>query len=88
MSPTLAALSPKSRPTRDPVATLAEVAAGLRVRRTPRPDRAISALDALVTLGRSSSPKLLERRVARELAALVGGWVGFELTFAAKVRLS
>ncbi len=71
----LATLDPKARTTRDPVTSLAEVAAGLRVRRTPRPDRAISALDALVTLGRSSATSQFERRVGRELAALVGGWV-------------
>ncbi len=71
----LAALDPKLRPGKDPVATLVEVAARLKVRRDPRPDRAISALDALVTLGRSSSSKKFERRVARELASMIGGWV-------------
>lgn len=71
----IAALSPKARIARDPVTALAEVAVGLRARRTPRPDRTISALDALVTIGRSTEPRRFERRVARELAALIGGWV-------------
>ena len=71
----LQALSASRRVARNPIAAIGAAAERLRVRRSPRPDRTISALDALVTLGRSSSSTRFERRIARELAAMVGGWV-------------
>jgi DNA-binding NtrC family response regulator len=37
----------------------------------------VSAVDALITIERSSVRRGLERRVAREIAGLVGGWVLF-----------
>jgi transcriptional regulator with AAA-type ATPase domain len=55
----------------DPVACLVRVARRLRRRRRPRPSRAISALDAVITIGRSSASGAFDRRVAREIAAML-----------------
>jgi len=71
----LAAFAPTRRAASDPVRAIVDAAAALQVRHTPHPGRTISALDALITLSRSSSSKRFEKRVARELAALVGARV-------------
>jgi DNA-binding NtrC family response regulator len=67
----LAAFEPPVAVRRDAVATLVRVARRLRRRRRPRPSRAISALDAVITIGRSTTAGALDRRVAHEIAAML-----------------
>ena len=72
-----ALLRPRARLSHDPVLALARLASTLPVPRRRRLSRAMKALDALVTIGRSLDRTAFDQRVARELAAMVGGWVLF-----------
>src|SRR5213075_2304985 len=58
-----------------PVLALSQIAATLPAIRRGRLTRTMRALDALVTIGRSSDRGAFDQRVARELASMVGGWV-------------
>jgi DNA-binding NtrC family response regulator len=73
----LRTLEPPRAPGRDPVGTLARTASLLRPRRPTRPSRTISALDALITIGRSEADQRFGVRVARELAGMLGARVLF-----------
>ena len=72
-----ALLRPRVRLRNDPVIALTRLAATLPVRKRRRLGRTMKALDALVTIGRSLDRTAFDQRVARELAAMVGGWVLF-----------
>ncbi len=73
----LAALDPPRKPGKCVVETLVRVARELRPQRRPRPDRTIAALDALVTVGRSTVERRFVQRVVREIASMLGGRVLF-----------
>jgi len=73
----LAALDPPRKPGKSPVETVVRIARELRPRRRPRPDRTIAALDALVSVGRSTVERRFVQRVVREIAAMLGGRVLF-----------
>ena len=83
----LAALDPPRVAGRDPVATLVAVAGALRPKRRARPARTIDALDALVTIGRSNEQGSFDRRVARELAGMLGARILFRRRGRKIVRL-
>jgi transcriptional regulator with AAA-type ATPase domain len=74
---TLAAMDPPKAPGKCAVGTLVRVARELRPRRRARPDRTIAALDALVTVGRSTVERRFAQRVVREIAAMLGARVLF-----------
>ncbi len=73
----LRSLEPPRPAGKDPVATIARVADGMRRPRRTRRGRAISALDALVTIGRSTADARFDLRVAREVAGMLGARVLF-----------
>ncbi|MFV1959027.1 MAG: sigma 54-interacting transcriptional regulator [Planctomycetota bacterium] len=73
---TLAAFEPAVAPGRSASATVARLARRLPLRRhTPKPDRVLDALDAVITAGRAAPGVAIERRVARDLAHMLGGWI-------------
>jgi DNA-binding NtrC family response regulator len=73
----LAAFEPPRRPGGDPVAAVVRAARALRPRRRGRRNRTIDAIDAVITLARSTAPARIDRRVAREVAAMLGARVLF-----------
>ena len=73
----LGSVEPGHRSGLDAVDAVVLLARRTRSPGRPRPSRAISALDALITVGRSTSTQRFDRRVVRELARMVGARVLF-----------
>ncbi len=73
---TLQSFEPPIPPGRDPVATVVRTAHKLRRRRRRgRPSRLLNALDAIITAGHAAPGQDIERRVVREIAKMLDGWV-------------